>query len=200
MIIALTVIGANIPDYDHKVKRDTVYKIIILGLILFITCYILNLHYFIGLDIVLLGIIFYFSNHRSFTHSILGLFLLTLLITLILILAIDLIPISYNYWLIAILTSLLGFLFLNKKLLYIFIPSLFISLFFIGTMDITYIQMGFAIFLGIFSHLILDSFSQAGIKLFAPFSSKKFYKKFGIISMVFLISLIILNYYFKYLI
>ena len=60
LLIALTLIGANIPDFDHKFKRDHVYKLIILGLIVFISLYILKLPYMIGLIIVFLGITFYF--------------------------------------------------------------------------------------------------------------------------------------------
>ena len=70
--IALALIGANVPDFDHKFKKDNVYKIIILGLVVFISLYILKLPYYIGLIIVFLGAVFYFSEHRSFTHSIFG--------------------------------------------------------------------------------------------------------------------------------
>ena len=55
LIIALSVIGANIPDFDHKFKKDNVYKMIILGLIVFISLYILKLPYYLGLIIVFLG-------------------------------------------------------------------------------------------------------------------------------------------------
>ena len=59
LLIALTFIGANIPDFDHKFKKDHVYKLIILGLIVFISLYILKLPYFVGLIIVFLGITLY---------------------------------------------------------------------------------------------------------------------------------------------
>ena len=85
LLIALTLIGANIPDFDHKFKKDNVYKLIILGLIVFISLYILKLPYFIGLIIVFLGVCFYFSEHRSFTHSIFGAIILTASVSLILI-------------------------------------------------------------------------------------------------------------------
>ena len=49
----------------HKFKKDNVYKLIILGLIVFISLYILKLPYFIGLIIVFLGACFYFSEHRQ---------------------------------------------------------------------------------------------------------------------------------------
>ena len=83
LIIALSVIGANIPDFDHKFKKDNVYKMIILGLIVFISLYILKLPYYLGLIIVFLGTVFYFSQHRSFTHSIFGVLTLTATVSLI---------------------------------------------------------------------------------------------------------------------
>ncbi|MBP3790480.1 MAG: metal-dependent hydrolase [Methanobrevibacter sp.] len=193
LTIALTLIGANIPDFDHKFKKDNVYKIIILGLIVFISLYILKLPYYIGLIIVFLGVTFYFSEHRSFTHSIFGVLTLTAAVSLILIWGSQLIDavtvIDNHYLLMAILIALLSFLFLNKKLLMIFIPLFFIGLFVFPTMEISYIEIVLSLFLGLFSHVVLDSFTPAGIKIFAPISSKKVYRNFGL-SMVFLLAVL----------
>ena len=190
LTIALTFIGANIPDFDHKFKKDHVYKMIILGLIVFISLYILKLPYYIGLIIVFLGVTFYFSEHRSFTHSIFGVLTLTSAVALILIWASQLVDavtiIDNHYLLMAILIALLSFLFLNKKLLMIFLPLFFISLFVLPMIEITYIEIVLSLFLGLFSHVVLDSFTPAGIKIFAPLSSKKVYRNFGL-SMIFLL-------------
>lgn len=195
LLIALTLIGANIPDFDHKFKKDNVYKLIILGLIVFISLYILKLPYLIGLIIVFLGTCFYFSEHRSFTHSIFGVIILTSAVSLILIWAFQLvigITNLQNYYLVtAILIALLSFLFLNKKLLLIFLPLFFISLFILNTGNISYIEIVLSLFLGLFSHIVLDSFTPAGIKIFAPVSSKKVYKNFGKVSILILIVLAI---------
>ena len=191
LLIALTFIGANIPDFDHKFKKDHVYKMIILGLVLFISLYILKLPYFIGLIIVFLGITFYFSEHRSFTHSIFGVLVLASAVSLVLIWAYQLIInitlLNNHYLIMAVLIALLSFLFLNKKLLMIFLPLLFVSLLFINNLEINYIQIILALFLGLFSHVALDSFTPSGIKIFAPISSKKVYKQFGLISIFVLI-------------
>lgn len=196
--IALALIGANIPDFDHKFKKDNVYKIIILGLVVFISLYILKLPYYIGLIIVFLGAVFYFSEHRSFTHSIFGVLTLTSAVSLILIWAYELVSavtiLNNHYLLMAILIVLLSFLFLNKKLLMIFIPLFFISLFILPTIEISYIEIVLSIFLGVFSHMVLDSFTPAGIKIFAPLSSKKAYRNFGL-SMVFLLAVISIIYH-----
>ena len=189
LTIALTFIGANVPDFDHKFKKENVYKMIILGLLVFISLYILKLPYYIGLIIVFLGVTFYFSEHRSFTHSIFGVLTLTSALSLILIWGFQLIGavtiIDNRYLLMAVLIALLSFLFLNKRLLMIFIPLFFISLFIIPVAEISYIEIVLSLFLGVFSHIVLDSFTPAGIKIFAPLSSRKVYRNFGL-SMVFL--------------
>ena len=154
LLIALTLIGANIPDFDHKFKKDNVYKLIILGLIVFISLYILKLPYFIGLIIVFLGVCFYFSEHRSFTHSIFGAIILTASVSLILIwaflLVINFTNINNYYFIMAVLIALLSFL-----------------------------------------HIVLDSFTPSGIKIFAPISSKKVYSNFGKVSIFVLVLLAI---------
>ncbi len=202
LIIALTLIGANMPDFDHKVKKDHVYKLIILGLIVFISLYFLKLPYYIGLIIVFLGVIFYFSQHRSFTHSIFGVLTLTSAVSLILIWAYQLVmslTIFDNYYLLmAILVVLLSFLFFNRKVLMIFIPLFFISIFVFPAYEISYIEIVAALFLGLFSHIILDSFTPSGIRLFAPISSKKVHRKFGI-SMIFLLILLTIIYHIPFL-
>lgn len=197
LLIALTFIGANVPDFDHKFKKDHVYKMIILGLILFISLYILKLPYFIGLIIIFLGVTFYFSEHRSFTHSIFGVFVLTSAVALILIWAYQLVigvtALDNPYLIMAVLIALLSFLFLNKNLLAIFLPLFFVSLFLINNVDVSYIEIVLALFLGLFSHVVLDSFTPSGIKIFAPISSKKVYKQFGLIS-IFVMILIAIVY------
>lgn len=198
LTIALTLIGANIPDFDHKFKKDNVYKIIILGLVVFISLYILKLPYYIGLIIVFLGVTFYFSEHRSFTHSIFGVLTLASAVSLILIWAYQLVNavtvLDNHYLLMAILIALLSFLFLNRKLLMIFLPLFFISLFVLPQMEISYIEIVLSLFLGVFSHIVLDSFTPAGIKIFAPLSSKKVYKNFGL-SMIFILAVISIIYH-----
>ncbi|MEE1129865.1 MAG: metal-dependent hydrolase [Methanobrevibacter sp.] len=197
LLIALTFIGANIPDFDHKFKKEHVYKLIILGLIVFISLYILKLPYFIGLIIIFLGVTFYFSEHRSFTHSIFGVLVLTSAVALILIWGYELVVVftvlNNSYIIFAVLIALLSFLFLNKKLLLVFLPIFFVSLFLMPNLKLGYIEIVLALFLGLFSHIVLDSFTPSGIKIFAPLSSKKVYKRFGLIS-IFLLVILAIGY------
>ncbi|AMD18258.1 hydrolase [Methanobrevibacter sp. YE315] len=198
LLIALTFIGANIPDFDHKFKKENVYKMIILGLVVFISLYMLKLPVLLGLIIVFVGVTFYFSEHRSFTHSLFGVLTLTSAVSLILISALELVikvtPLNNHYLILGVLIALLSFLFLNKKLLMIFLPLFFLSLFIIPDGEVSYIEIVLGLLLGIFSHVVLDSFTPAGIKLFAPLSSKKVYRNFGLIS-IFILAVLSLLYH-----
>jgi inner membrane protein len=91
----------------------------------------------------------------------------------------------------AILIVLLSFLFLNKKVLMVFLPLFFISLFILPTKNISYLEIVFSLFIGLFSHIVLDSFTPTGIKIFAPISSKKVHANFGKASIFILIVLAI---------
>ena len=196
LTIALTLIGATVPDFDNDFKRVNVYKMIILGLIVFISLYILKLPYYIGLILVFLGVTFYFSEHRSFTHSIFGVLTLTSAVSLILIWSFQLIvsvtDINDYYLIMAILTVLISFLFLNKRVLMVFLPLFFISLFIVPAAEISYIEIALSLLLGLFSHIILDAFTPAGIKIFAPLSSKKVHRNFGLSMILLLVVLSIL--------
>lgn len=202
ILIGLTIIGANLPDFDHKFRKEKVYQMIILGLVLFIVLYILNLPYYLGLIVIFLGVVFFFSEHRSFTHSIFGIFTLTATLSLILILASDLItkftvfPNLNNYNLMSFMVLLLGFLFLNKRLFLLFLPLFICSVLLLPVTGFNYMQLAFAIFLGTLSHIVLDSFTPAGIKLFSPLSSRKVHKKFGLVCIC-LFFIMFLFYYFN---
>jgi inner membrane protein len=204
LLIALSIIGANLPDFDHKFKKDNVYKMIIFGLLIFIILYISDLPYFIGIVITTLGVIFYFSNHRGFTHSIFGLIILTGLSFVLIVSSYEFILnnqfiiISNHLFVMVILIALFGVLTLNKRLYLLFLPIFLISLFFISNLDVNYINIFLSIFLGVLSHLILDSFTPSGIKLFSPLSSKKVHKKFGLFLTIILFLVILINFYFNF--
>lgn len=156
--IALVIIGASLPDFDHNIKKLNVYKMIIIGLISFIILYIANLPYFVGIIFLIIPIIFYFSNHRGFTHSILGILVLSLLLSIVIIMGIFLIypSLEYlaimnnieNYYLIstAIIVLILGIITINKNLIVPFILLFLLGIIFLPveyysfftTFDISY--------------------------------------------------------------
>jgi len=190
-LIAFGIIGANLPDFDHKIKKDSVYKIVIIGLILFIILDLLNLPSFLGLIIVFFGLIFYFSNHRGFTHSIFGLLILTLIFSGFLYFSFELIN---NYFIFSdkslvliILILLIALFSLNRRIYLIFMVIFLISVFIFDISNFQNIEIIISFIIGYFSHIILDGFSPSGIKLFRPFSNKKSHKKFAISSLLILL-------------
>ena len=90
---------------------------------------------------------------------------------------------------ISIIALFLGVFSLNRKLIVPFIFLFLLGVFFLEIIPINFTWMIFSIFLGFFSHLILDSFTPAGVKIFSPIFSKKFHKSFGI-AMLFLLGII----------
>ena len=125
--IAVAVIGANLPDFDHDIKKINLYKMLIVGLLLFIILYIFNLPFFIGIILCILPVIFYFSKHRGFTHSLLGTVILSILVFLVVVMGASILfPVlssfelfnpSFSTQLLAIPIMALAILTLNKKLI-----------------------------------------------------------------------------------
>ena len=199
LAIALAVISANIPDFDHDFKRNHVVTIIALGALMSLFLYFMGLPYYFGLVIILLGCMFLISSHRGFTHSILGAFLITVLLSLFLFFGIGLSSYDFdfnnsrNLMIFLILIIALALLFLNKRLIPIFLVAIailviLVNMSIIPSLKINLTLLVFSIFFGLSSHLILDSFTPSGIKALSPFKDKDYHKKF--VTLLFLILLI----------
>lgn len=213
--IALAIVGANLPDFDHKFKKDQVLGMYVAGVLIFLALYLFNHPYYLGLVLMLIATIFFFSSHRGFTHSFLGIAILTLLVSIMIYLGFCLANsfdlrnvlglINIKLFIIAIMIIFLAILSLNKKILTIFISLFLISLVAFPNLDIGFYEIIFSIFLGLLSHLILDSITPSGIKPFVPFSNKKYHKDFAIISLIFVFALFILifpekiNYFLNFI-
>ena len=159
----------------------------------------MGLPYYFGLVIILLGCMFLISSHRGFTHSILGAFLITVLLSLFLFFGIGLSSYDFdfnnsrNLMIFLILIIALALLFLNKRLIPIFLVAIailviLVNMSIIPSLKINLTLLVFSIFFGLSSHLILDSFTPSGIKALSPFKDKDYHKKFG--TLLFLILLI----------
>lgn len=203
LAIALAVISANIPDFDHEFKRNHVITIIALGALIALLLYFLGLPYYLGLVIVLLGTIFLLSSHRGFTHSILGALLITVFLSLFLFFGMGLSSYdldfnnSRNLMILLILIIALALLFLNKKLSPIFLVAIAllvvsVNMGLISPLKINLTLLAFSIFFGLCSHMILDSFTPSGVKAFSPFRDKEYHKKFGLLLFLIIISLFVL--------
>ena len=200
LAIALAVISANIPDFDHEFKRNQVITIIALGSLIALFLYFLGLPYYLGLVIIFLGAMFLVSSHRGFTHSILGALLITVFLSLFLFFGMGLSSYdldfnsSRNLMIILMLIIALALLFLNKKLSPIFLVAVAIlvvsvNMGLIAPLKINLTLLAFSIFFGLSSHIILDSFTPSGVKAFSPFKDKEYHKKFGVL--LFLIIMLI---------
>lgn len=203
LAIALAVISANIPDFDHEFKRNHVITIIALGALISLFLYFLGLPYYLGLVIILLGGMFLVSSHRGFTHSILGAFLITVFLSLFLFFGMGLssydldLNNSRNLMILLILIIALALLFLNKRLSPIFLVAIAIlvvsvNMGFISPLKINLTLLSFSIFFGLCSHIVLDSFTPSGVKALSPFRDKEYHKKFGVLLFLILIMMFIL--------
>lgn len=202
LAIYMSLVSSNIPDNDHKLRKDNVYKLIITGLLIFIVLYILKLPYYLGILLCILGLIFYFSSHRGFTHSLLGIVILSSLIFSIIKLGSSILlslglfgNYQYSHYLsILIFIILMSIFSLNRRLV---LPSILIfsGLFYLfPNIYLNDYIILFSIVIGLFSHIILDSFTSSGVKVLYPLSGRKFYKKFGIVSLIIIMMLAILIY------
>ena len=211
LAIALAVISANIPDFDHEFKRNHVITIIALGALISCFLYFLGLPYYLGLVIILLGGIFLVSSHRGFTHSILGAFLITVFLSLFLFFGIGLYSYnldfnnSRNIMILLILIIALALLFLNKRLSPVFLVAIAVlvvavNLGLIPPLKINLTLLAFSIFFGLCSHIVLDSFTPSGVKAFSPFRDKEYHKKFGVSLFFILMGMFILLFPNKLLI
>ena len=216
LAIALAVISANIPDFDHEFKRNHVITIIALGALIALLLYFLGLPYYLGLVVVLLGAIFLVSSHRGFTHSILGALLITAFLSLFLFFGMGLSSYdldfnsSRNLMILLILIIALALLFLNKKLSPIFLVAIAIlvvsvNMGLISPLKINLTLLAFSIFFGLCSHIILDSFTPSGVKAFSPFRDRDYHKKFGVLLFLIIILIFVslfpnkLLFYFDFL-
>jgi len=94
--IAMAIIGANLSDFDLDIKKINIYRMEIIGIILCIVLYISKLPYFIGIILCILPVIFYFSNHRGFTHSLIGIIILSILIFLVALMSLAILSLFLN--------------------------------------------------------------------------------------------------------
>lgn len=180
--LALAFIGASIIDLDPHVKQKNLILMAFFGVLIAFIFYIFNLPYILGIILVALALIFQISKHRGFIHSFFGITLVTIFLGIFVVGA---------YWLlmgfvqnvkvnlIAIIVFL-GILVLNKKLIVPFALLAVVGIIFSPNLALNPYYVLLALFLGCLSHIMLDLFTPAGVRLFNPLSSRKSRKAFGI--------------------
>jgi len=182
-LLSLAVIGTSIIDIDHKIKRKNRNIILIVGLLLSLILYMLKLPFLIGVLLVLIVLILYFSKHRGFTHSLFGIFIISLLLTAFVLGAYFLLK-DFNLdntITLMVIAVFLGILSLNIRIMPIYIILVILGIYFLPVAHITLYGTFLALFLGFISHLTLDLLTPQGLELFRPLSSRKCKKKYGIL-------------------
>jgi inner membrane protein len=177
--LSLAVIGASIVDLDHPLRNSNLLLLALFGIILVLLLYILQMPILIGLILVLLSLIFFISTHRGLMHSIPGITIIGILLTLFTYSAFELfinfrVPTAPA---LAIISVFLGVMILNKKVVPFYVILTFLGIFLIPYAFFNLYYVFFAFFLGLMSHIILDMFTGRGVALFSPLYSKKFGKK-----------------------
>lgn len=176
-----------------------VLSIFLAGILISLILNHFNLPFYFGIPIVFLGLLFLFSSHRGFTHSFLGIILQSVAISLLLFLAYPLLLkfnwFNNNFEAISIILVFISVLFVNKKILIFIFILIMLAILKFNTFNFSFINFLNPTLLGLFSHIILDSFTPYGISPFIPFSNKKVYKNFGILMLVSLIFIVCLFYF-----
>lgn len=179
--LALGVLGSSILDFDHPIKGRRVLIMFLSGLIITPIFYLLGLPYLIGVILIVLALIFYFSRHRGFSHSILGIFVLSILFML-------LVVSSYFFFrtfgakereALALILVFLGLLFVNKKILIPFTLMGVFGVLFTPFPGLNLYNIMGPFLLGFVSHVILDLYTPSGVKFLRPFSTRTFKKGLG---------------------
>ena len=119
-------------------------------------------------------------------HSIFGIILTGLVLTLLIVgLYFLLLDFTTNKMVILILIlAFIGFLSLNLKIIAPYIILVVIGLLLLPNLNVNVYAIFGALFLGFFSHLVLDMFTPGGVGLLSPLYKKKFHKSAGMILLV----------------
>lgn len=184
-------LGASIPDMDHHNNNNKVLSMFLVGILLSVLLFFLDGVSLSGLIIISLAIVFYLSKHRGFTHTLIGVIVLSFLFMLM---VMGFIPVFYRLSLLLnisipsnivffIVLSLIGYFIVSRRFLLVYILFLAVYLLVIPV-DYSMIQwnMVFLILLvGALSHITLDLWTPAGLAVFKPISNVKFHRKLAVL-------------------
>ena len=181
--LSLAVIGTSIIDFDHLLKIKSLFIMGLMGILLTFLLYLLKLPLILGLLLVFLALIFLVCKDRGFMHSVFGVTLTSVILTLFIIGSYFLI---FNFTsnrlaILIVIISFLGFLSLNKKLVAPFIVLVVVGMLLLPVPDINLYSIFGALFLGFLSHITLDLFTPSGVAIFNPLSNRKYHKITGLV-------------------
>ncbi|MDO5851810.1 MAG: metal-dependent hydrolase [Methanobacteriaceae archaeon] len=184
LYLFFALIGASIPDLDHGLNKRKVFILLGIGIVLSILLFINGISSISGIILILLAIIFYFSKHRGFTHSFIGVLCLVSMVYCFIIGSMPLfsmyhVPANISFFIVLLV---LGVVLVSRYLLSLYVFLLLIVSF-INPLDYNSIKWSYILIMliiGVFSHLILDLFTPNGLKVLYPFSNITFHKWMGL--------------------
>lgn len=161
------------------------------GVVLSVLLFFLNGAYVGGMLLVLLALIFYVSKHRSFTHTLIGIFMLSSIFTLMII---GFLPtITYfgvfmglslpNNMILFITLAIVGYFVVSRKvlLMYLILVGVYLIIFPVDYLMLNWYFVFIMFIIGSLSHLILDLWTPHGLKLCLPISEKTYHKKVALL-------------------
>ena len=83
--LSLAVIGTSIIDFDHLLKIKSLFIMGLMGILLTFLLYLLKLPLILGLLLIFLALIFLVCKDRGFMHSVFGVTLTSVILTLFII-------------------------------------------------------------------------------------------------------------------
>lgn len=178
-------LGASIPDMDHDNNINKVSTMLICGLLLSVFLFFVDGLNISALLLVALAVIFYLSKHRGFTHTLLGICILSFIFLLMIM---GFIPVFMRLSLnlgfsipsvvyVFIIMSIIGYFIVSRKYYFIYLSVLLIYLvmFPIEHVDINWFNVFLMFLLGALSHIVLDLFTPSGVSFLEPFNDRKFH-------------------------
>ena len=184
-------LGASIPDMDHTNNKNKVYSMFVVGIIL---AFVLSMFGGVSISamiIILLAIIFYLSNHRGFTHTLIGIVCLSFLFTLVVmgfvplinkVLIVSQVALPNTILLFAVMV-LVGYFIVSRRylLLYVILLAIYLVMCPVDYSNMQGNTVFLMFFLGALSHIVLDLWTPAGICIFKPISNTKYHKNLAIV-------------------
>jgi len=198
--LSLAVIGASLVDLDSKYRNKNLLILALSGGFFSLLLHFFNISIFPGLILISISLLFFISKHRGFMHSIMGIILAALLLSLFtmsVLLSLQYIHLLFKAALF-LTSAFLGIMILNKKLVIPYIVVLSLGLLLTPLLGFNAYFVFGAVFLGSLSHLILDLFTPSGVKIFKPVLSRKMGKITGMLLLTLWLMAIILVYGFNY--
>jgi inner membrane protein len=184
-LLSLALFGTSIIDFDNNIKENQIIIMFLIGVVLALILHIFSLPSMIGIILIFLAVIFFISQHRGFMHSIFGMIVISLFLTVFstgfYLLLVDIVGLKV---ILILLSIILGFIVLNRKLLFPYVILMIAGIYLTPEISLNAYYIFGAFFLGCLSHVTLDLFTSHGVGLFSPLYSRNFHKISGLVILI----------------